>query len=197
MTTSSSSHLHALAPPPPLSSRKRCASSLDADQSSNTSAHYFSEAAYARFSAFGERALGRQHGAAELRRVDSSHTHTDSKTNDSHTNADATLRLAGSTAAAATRKHVLARLVTRRPSGDAVVDARAISAARRLSSLTLPQHETYTALMTKRVLAQRVRNHDPPWVVVVDTYTTRECVYLPRRVYMCVYTRAASPRSWR
>ncbi|TYZ59010.1 hypothetical protein PybrP1_009309 [[Pythium] brassicae (nom. inval.)] len=158
--STSSSHLHALAPPPPLLSRKR-RPSLDAD-SSNRSARYFSEAAYARFSAFGDRALGRQHGASELRRTTNSYVTTEGKaTNGLRTTEGMKPRLPASGAAASalpatqTRTHLLARLAARKPAGDAVVDARAIGAARRLSSLTLPQHEAYTALATKRILAQR------------------------------------------
>lgn len=162
MDAAATNDLHALAPPPRLHSRKRRAScDLISSSTSSTSISqrappYFSAAAFARFSVLGERSMGEQHGAAELRvmqRAPPKPTSTPA-------------------GGSQPRKHLLtlvaeqhARRVstsTRSPpvpsTEDAKgVDARVLNATRRVSTLPLAQHAQYMELLQKRILAQQVR----------------------------------------
>lgn len=197
---------NAFAVPPPLFSRKRkapIADSADGSERSPTllSTTFFSEAGYARFSAYGDAAESALYGDEELIRATCLTTASSNSSSNRQPHAayiTATVRSGtvggtpmqsaatavareavgdkpavvpsssrvaamiktASTSSAPrqpqTQKHLL-ELLAEKKERFGVLCARVDNLSRRLSTLTIPQHERFMELLQKRIHAQRVR----------------------------------------
>lgn len=196
---------NAFAVPPPLFSRKRkapTADSADGSERSPTllSTTFFSEAGYARFSAYGDAAESALYGDEELIRATCLTTASSNSSSNRQSHAayitptvrtdtadDTPMQSAAAVAHEAvgdkpaavpsssrvvamiktastssaprqpqTQKHLLELLAEKKERFGAL-RARVDNLSRRLSMLTIPQHERFMELLQKRIHAQRVR----------------------------------------